>query len=61
MERKTRQRGAIRDAIAQADRPLLPQEVLEAAQHAVPSLGIATVYRNLKVLVEEGVLAPTEI
>jgi Fur family ferric uptake transcriptional regulator len=56
MERKTRQRGAIRDAIAQADRPLLPQEVLEAAQHAVPSLGIATVYRNLKVLVEEGEL-----
>jgi Fur family transcriptional regulator, ferric uptake regulator len=56
MERNTRQRSAIRDAIAQADRPLLPQEVLEAAQHAVPGLGIATVYRNLKALVEEGEL-----
>jgi len=56
MERNTRQRGAIRDAIAQADRPLLPQEVLEAARHDVPGLGIATVYRNLKVLLEEGKL-----
>lgn len=56
MERNTRQRSAIRDAIAQADRPLLPQEVLVAAQQVVPGLGIATVYRNLKVLVEEGEL-----
>ena len=56
MERNTRQRSAIREAIARAERPLLPQEVLEAAQHAVPGLGIATVYRNLKALVEEGEL-----
>lgn len=56
MERNTRQRSAIRDAIARADRPLLPQEVLDAAQQEVPGLGIATVYRNLKALVEEGEL-----
>jgi Fur family transcriptional regulator, ferric uptake regulator len=56
MERNTRQRSAIREAIAQADRPLLPQEVLDAAQQAVPGLGIATVYRNIKGLVEEGAL-----
>lgn len=56
MERNTRQRDAIRAAIAQADRPLLPQEVLDAAQQEVPGLGIATVYRNLKALVEEGEL-----
>ena len=54
MERNTRQRSAILDAIARADRPLLPQEVLEAAQHLVAGLGIATVYRNLKLLVQEG-------
>lgn len=54
MERNTRQREAIRDAITRAHRPLLPQEVLEAAQSAVPGLGIATVYRALKALVEEG-------
>jgi Fur family ferric uptake transcriptional regulator len=56
MERNTRQRNAIRDAIAQANRPLLPQEVLDAAQQEVPGLGIATVYRNLKVLLEQGEL-----
>jgi Fur family ferric uptake transcriptional regulator len=56
MERNTRQRSAIRDAIAQAERPLLPQEVLDAAQQQVPGLGMATVYRNLKSLVEEGEL-----
>jgi Fur family ferric uptake transcriptional regulator len=56
MERNTRQRTAIRDAISQAHRPLLPQEVLGAAQQGVPGLGIATVYRNLKALVEEGEL-----
>ena len=56
MERNTRQRSAIRDAIALASRPLLPQEVLDAAQQQVPGLGIATVYRNLKALVEEGEL-----
>jgi Fur family ferric uptake transcriptional regulator len=54
MERNTRQRSAIRDAIAVADRPLLPQEVLDAAQPASPGLGIATVYRNLKALLDEG-------
>ena len=51
MERSTRQRTAIRDALEAAQRPLLPQEVLDAAQAQVPSLGIATVYRNLKQLV----------
>jgi Fur family transcriptional regulator, ferric uptake regulator len=56
MERATRQRAAIRDAIAGAERPLLPQEVLEAAQTQVPGLGIATVYRNLKTLVEDNEL-----
>jgi len=56
MERNTRQRTAIRDAIAVANRPLLAQEVLDAAQTEVPGMGIATVYRNIKSLVEEAVL-----
>jgi Fur family ferric uptake transcriptional regulator len=56
MERNTRQRTAIREAIAQARRPLLPQEVLDAAQAEAPGLSIATVYRNLRALVDEGEL-----
>ncbi|MEW6280573.1 MAG: transcriptional repressor, partial [Candidatus Eremiobacterota bacterium] len=48
MERNTRQRDAIRRALADANRPLAPQEVLEEARRYSPGLGIATVYRNLK-------------
>jgi Fur family ferric uptake transcriptional regulator len=51
-ERSTRQRSAIRAVIDAAGRPLSPQEVLDAAQGEVPALGIATVYRNLKLLVD---------
>ena len=51
-ERSTRQRVAIRSVIDAAERPLTAQEVLEAAQAEVPALGVATVYRNLKLLVD---------
>jgi len=61
MERHTRQRAAIREAIARAERPLLPQEVLEQAQAEVPGLGIATVYRNLKALLDDGELQPVNL
>ena len=54
MERSTRQRIAIREALEAARRPLLPQEVLEAARATVPALGLATVYRTLKGLLDEG-------
>ena len=52
MERNTRQRSAIQKAIDDASRPLTPQEILEAAQVEVVGLGIATVYRNLKTMLE---------
>ena len=60
MERSTRQRVAIREVIASEQRPLLPQEILDAAHALVPGLGLATVYRNLKSLVEDGVLVPVD-
>jgi Fur family transcriptional regulator, ferric uptake regulator len=61
MERKTRQRAAIRMAFDETTRPLGPQEVLDAARPHVPGLGIATVYRALKGMVEEGVLVRVEL
>ena len=61
MERKTRQRDAIRNVFEEYDRPLGPHEVLDAAQAYTPGLGIATVYRTLKALTEEGWLAPVEL
>jgi Fur family ferric uptake transcriptional regulator len=56
VERATRQRSAIREAIASAGRPLSPQEVLDAARHTVAGIGLATVYRNLKLLLAEGAI-----
>jgi Fur family ferric uptake transcriptional regulator len=56
VERSTRQRTAIAQALAAVGQPLLPQELLVEAQKSVPSLSLATVYRNLKGLVEDGVV-----
>lgn len=61
MERSTRQRAAIRSTIEAAGRPLSPQEVLDAAQAEVPGLAIATVYRNLKLLVDAGEIVPVTL
>lgn len=47
---------AIAAAIAGANRPLSPQEILTIAQTSVEKLGIATVYRNLKALLDEEAL-----
>lgn len=57
MNRKTKQHEAIRRTIAEAGRPLSSTEILEGAQREVPGLGLATVYRALKRLVEEGLAA----
>lgn len=60
-QRKTRQRTAIREAFETADRPLSPLQVLEAAQTAAEGLGIATVYRNIKEMVDEGWLSALDL
>lgn len=60
-ERSTRQREAIRQAFAAAARPLSPQEAHELAQADVPRLGIATVYRAITRMIEEGELAVVEL
>lgn len=59
--RSTRQRRAIRGAFTVADRPLNPNEVLDLAAEQHKGIGIATVYRNIKALVEEGWLTPVEL
>lgn len=60
-ERHTRQRAAIREAIAKAGSPISPKEILDLASKNLDSLGLATVYRTLKLLVEAGEVAPVEI
>jgi Fur family ferric uptake transcriptional regulator len=56
MERSTKQRTAIEDALKKLGRPLLPQELLAEAQKSVPNLSLATIYRNIKGLVADGVV-----
>jgi Fur family transcriptional regulator, ferric uptake regulator len=54
MQRNTHQRRAILHALQSAPGPLTPQEVLERAQDDHQRLGLATVYRNLNALSEQG-------
>lgn len=61
MERQTAQRKAIRRVFEESQHPLSVQDVLRLAQEYVPRLGIATVYRNLKALVEEEWLQLVEL
>ncbi len=61
MERSTRQRTAIRAAVDRAGRPLLAQEILESSQEEVPGMSLATVYRNLKSLVESAELQVVQL
>ncbi len=59
--RNTRQKEAIRSAFLKAGRPLSPMEALEQAGEAAPGLSIATVYRNITAMVEEGSLVAVDL
>ncbi len=60
-QRNTRQKQAIRNAFEKTERPLSPEEILLSARDEVEGLSLATVYRNLNVLVEEKWLQVVEI
>lgn len=53
-QRQTRQRDAILEVIQAAAGPLTVREIHERGQERVAALGIATVYRNVKLLLEGG-------
>lgn len=61
MARRTDQKAAIRAVIESAERPLTAQEICDTAQGDVPGLGIATVYRNVKSLVQKGFLHAVDL
>lgn len=61
MQRKTLQRENIQAVLKEAARPLTVHEILERAARKVPSLGIATVYRCVKALMESGEVSLVEI
>ncbi len=51
----------MQEAIRNAGRPLSPQEILEETQEEIPGLGLATVYRNVKAMVDSRWLKPVEL
>ena len=61
MERDTPQRRAIREVLTSTGRPMSPDEVRDAGKSLVKGLGIATVYRNLKLLTASGWLSPVDL
>ena len=61
MQRDTAQRRAIQKVFSAQNRPLSPQEILEAAQSHGPRMGLATVYRTLKSLTESEALRIVDV
>jgi len=61
MQRKTQQRETIQAVLTDAARPLTVHEILERAAKQVPSLGIATVYRCVKAMIESRDVIVVEI
>ena len=59
--RNTRQKRAIRAVFERAERPLSTDEIYAEAHGAIQSLGIATVYRSIRVLLDEGWLTAVEV
>jgi Fur family ferric uptake transcriptional regulator len=54
MKRRTTQKEAIRQVFQQLDQPLGIDQILKAGRERVPALNRATVYRNVKLFLEEG-------
>ena len=61
MERNTRQKRAIRSAFERSDRPLSTDEVLASAGRESEGLGMATVYRSIRTLLDDGWLTSIDV
>lgn len=59
--RNTKQRDALQQVLAEATGPLSVQELVLAAGRLVEGVGIATVYRTLRLLEEEGQIHPVSL
>lgn len=61
MDRSTRQREAIRALFTPEGRPLTPKEIQERADREAPGVSLATVYRTVKALEEQGEIVKVEL
>lgn len=60
-QRSTTQRNAIKLVFEESTGPLSPREILDAARLRVSGIGIATIYRTIKSLLDSGWLATVEL
>jgi len=60
VDRSTRQKRAIEAVLRNHENPLTAMEIQGLALKDVPSIGIATVYRSLKSLGNDGQVVPVE-
>jgi Fe2+ or Zn2+ uptake regulation protein len=56
----TRQREALLDALGEVELPATAQELFERVIKKDPGINFSTVYRNLEILVEEGLVLQVE-
>jgi len=61
MERNTHQRRAIHKVIQDSGRPVGPPEIFELARAQAPGLGIATVYRCINRMLDEGTIVTVDL
>lgn len=61
MERHTRQRQAVVDALARSGQALSPQDLLAQAKSTVPTLNLSTVYRQIRGLQDAGRITRVEL
>jgi Fur family transcriptional regulator, ferric uptake regulator len=59
--RKTKQREALQATLERSERPLSVDELLEAASKRIRGLGVATVYRTVGALLDDGWIEAVEI
>ena len=54
VKRQTRQREAVHRTLRRAGQPLSAAELLDEARRAVTGIGVATVYRHIRTMVDGG-------
>lgn len=59
--RETKQRSAIVEALRDYGHPMTAKHIRDRAAEAVPSLGIATVYRNIRGLLDAGQIEQIDV
>ena len=59
--RSSNQRSLVQEIVETADDHPTAQEVFERARKRIPSISLGTVYRNLQLLVDEGLLSERKV